>query len=87
MRDSAKEATEKLVAAKKNGLMLSIDLLYNLPGQTLEQWREDLKLALDLQVESVDCYPLDLYAGTALSAKVENGELPSNHDQRSELGF
>jgi oxygen-independent coproporphyrinogen III oxidase len=85
MRDTAKEAIQKLLAAKKRGLMLSIDLLYNLPGQTLEQWREDLKQALDLQVASVDCYPLDLYSGTPLSVKINNGELPSNHDPAKEL--
>jgi oxygen-independent coproporphyrinogen III oxidase len=85
MRDTGKEAIQKLMAAKKHGLMLSIDLLYNLPGQTLEQWREDLKQALDLQVESVDCYPLDLYSGTPLSNKINNGELPSNHNPQKEL--
>lgn len=85
MRDTGKEATKKLLAVKKQGLMLSIDLLYNLPGQTLEQWREDLKRALDLQVESVDCYPLDLYSGTPLSDKISSGKLPSNHDPEKEL--
>jgi oxygen-independent coproporphyrinogen-3 oxidase len=85
MRDTGKEAFQKLLAAKKHGLMLSIDLLYNLPGQTLEQWRKDLMQALDLQVESVDCYPLDLYSGTPLSEKVNNGELPSNHNSGKEL--
>jgi oxygen-independent coproporphyrinogen III oxidase len=85
MRDTGKEAIKKLLAAKKHGLMLSIDLLYNIPGQTLEQWREDLKQALGLQVESVDCYPLDLYSGTPLSDKINNGELPSNHNPRKEL--
>ena len=43
LRDSGKDACEKLEAAKKIGLGLSIDLLYNLPGQTLEQWEHDLK--------------------------------------------
>jgi oxygen-independent coproporphyrinogen-3 oxidase len=85
MRDTGKEATQKLLTAKKHGLLLSIDLLYNLPGQTLEQWREDLQQAVGLQVESVDCYPLDLYSGTPLSVKIDNGELPSNHDSRKEL--
>jgi len=85
MRDTGKEAMQKLRAAKKHGLKLSIDLLYNLPGQKLEQWREDLKQALELQVESVDCYPLDLYSGTPLSNKISNGELPSNQNPGKEL--
>jgi coproporphyrinogen III oxidase-like Fe-S oxidoreductase len=85
MRDTGKDAIQKLQAVKKHGLMLSIDLLYNIPGQTVEQWRDDLKQALELQVESVDCYPLDLYSGTSLSEKVNNGELPSNHNPGKEL--
>jgi oxygen-independent coproporphyrinogen-3 oxidase len=85
MRDTGTEAIGKLKEARKRGLMLSIDLLYNLPGQTLEQWREDLKQALDLQVESVDCYPLDLYSGTPLSDKINHGELPSNHNVEKEF--
>jgi oxygen-independent coproporphyrinogen-3 oxidase len=87
LRDNAKEAIGKLKGAKKRGLKLSIDLLYNLPGQTIGQWRADLKEALDLDVESVDCYPLDLYSGTPLSDKINNGELPSNHDVEKELEF
>jgi oxygen-independent coproporphyrinogen-3 oxidase len=87
MRDTAIEAIEKLKETKKQGLMLSIDLLYNLPGQTIEQWRADLKQALTLNVESIDCYPLDLYLGTSLSEKVKSGELPSNHDPEKELGL
>lgn len=85
VRDTGKEAIQKLQNVKKHGLMLSIDLLYNIPGQTVEQWREDLKQALELQVESVDCYPLDLYSGTPLSEKVNNGDLPSNHNSEKEL--
>ena len=70
LRDNSKDAKTKLKAVKKNGLGLSIDLLYNLPGQTLEQWEKDLKQALELEVESVDCYPLDLYADTPLARKI-----------------
>jgi len=85
MRDTGIEATEKLKKAKKRGLMLSIDLLYNLPGQTVDQWRADLKQALDLDVESVDCYPLDLYSGTPLADKINSGKLPSNLNAEKEL--
>ena len=85
LRDGSKEAKEKLKAVKKNGLHLSIDLLYNLPGQTMEQWKGDLKQALELEVESVDCYPLDLYADTPLARRIASGELPSPGDYKKEL--
>lgn len=85
LRDRSSDAKLKLKAVKKNGLCLSIDLLYNLPGQTVEQWKEDIRQALELEVESVDCYPLDLYADTPLAKRIATGELPSTGDYKKEL--
>jgi len=85
LRDSSKKAQNKLREVKKNGLGLSIDLLYNLPGQSLEQWEADLKQALEFEVESVDCYPLDLYTNTPLAKKIVSGELPPAGDYQKEL--
>ncbi len=85
LRDSGKHALVELKEVKKNGLGVSIDLLYNLPGQTVEQWEEDLKQALELEVDSVDCYPLDLYSDTPLAKKIADGELPSMGDYQKEL--
>ena len=85
LRDRSIDAQTKLKAVKKNGIGLSIDLLYNLPGQTLEQWESDLRQALELEVESVDCYPLDLYTDTPLARKIASGELPPAGDSTKEL--
>jgi oxygen-independent coproporphyrinogen-3 oxidase len=74
LRDSAQDAKHKLKTAKKHGLRVSIDLLYNLPGQTVSQWKADLEEALTLDVESVDCYPLDLYPETSLAKQIAMGE-------------
>jgi len=76
IRDSSRAAKNKLSEVKKRGLRVSIDLLYNLPGQTLKQWKNDIQQALELDVESVDCYPLDLYPQTPLAKKITAGELP-----------
>jgi coproporphyrinogen III oxidase-like Fe-S oxidoreductase len=85
LRDNSAEAKLKLTAAKKQGLRVSIDLLYNLPGQTVEQWKDDIKQALELEVESVDCYPLDLYPETPLAKKIAAGELPPIGNLKTEL--
>jgi len=85
LRDNSRDAKLKLKIAKKHGLHVSIDLLYNLPRQTKEQWIEDVKQALELDVESVDCYPLDLYADTSLAKQITTGELPPNNDGAMEL--
>ncbi len=85
LRDNSAEAKLKLTAAKKQGLRVSIDLLYNLPGQKVEQWKDDIKQALELEVESVDCYPLDLYPETPLAKKIAAGELPPIGNLKTEL--
>jgi oxygen-independent coproporphyrinogen-3 oxidase len=85
IRDSSKDAIEKLRLTKKNDLRISIDLLYNLPGQTLDQWIDDIKQAIELEVESVDCYPLDLYPDTPLAKKISAGEIAPISNEDTEM--
>jgi len=85
VRDGGRVAKRKLQLIKKQGLHVSIDLLYNMPGQTVEQWKDDIRQALELEVDSVDCYPLDLYPGTPLTKKIEAGELPPVGDDSVEM--
>lgn len=83
LRDSGVNAKQKLKEIKNNGLHVSIDLLYNLPGQSTEQWKQDLEQAIELDLESVDCYPLELYPGTPLANKIATGEIaPANGDEK-----
>lgn len=85
LRDASNDSRLKLKAVKKSGLGLSIDLLYNLPGQTIDQWKEEIVQALDMEVESVDCYPLDLYTETPLAKRIADGKLPPIGDYKKEL--
>jgi coproporphyrinogen III oxidase-like Fe-S oxidoreductase len=85
LRDSGKNAKQKLIDAKNHGLNVSIDLLYNLPGQSIEQWKEDLRQSVELNLESVDCYPLELYPDTPLSNRIAKGELPPANGDAKEL--
>jgi len=42
------------------GLNVGIDLMYRLPDQTLFDWQRDLSVAVDLGVDTVSCYSLEL---------------------------
>lgn len=84
LSDTAHEAMHVIKTARRLGLRVSIDLIYNLPGQTLEVWREDVEKALTLNVESVDCYPLDVNNGTALARQIETGRVPRIGDLATE---
>jgi len=85
LRDSGANAKQKLKEVKKHGLNVSIDLLYNLPGQSIDQWKEDLKQSVELDLESVDCYPLEVYPNTPLSNMIAKGELPQANGDTKEL--
>ena len=43
---------------------LNVDLMFGLPGQTMEMWRETLTFALSLPVSHLSCYSLSIEEGT-----------------------
>ena len=58
---SAGEAREAFAAARTAGFdNISIDLIYGIPGQSLEDWREGIHAALQLGPDHLSCYALQL---------------------------
>ena len=60
---------------------VSIDLMYGLPGQTLEQWEKTLKNVLRLEPEHVSCYGLKVEEGTPLYAYQDYCDLADDDTQ------
>ncbi|HIJ95579.1 MAG TPA: radical SAM family heme chaperone HemW [Desulfuromonadales bacterium] len=54
---------------------VSIDLMYALPGQSLDSWRSDLLAAVDLEPEHISVYGLTLEEGTDLARRYDEGAL------------
>ena len=54
---------------------ISIDLIYGLPGQTLDSWSQTVKRALALGPRHVSAYWLTYEPGTRLSRQRERGEV------------
>ena len=52
----------------------SVDLIYAIPGQTLEQWRSDLRTALALGTTHLSCYNLIYEPNTAMAVRLKQGE-------------
>jgi len=70
------EAEEAVAQARLAGFAnLSLDLMYGLPGQTLEDWEDTLRRALALSPEHLSVYQLIVEPGTRLEAQVRLGEL------------
>lgn len=60
---------------------LSVDLIFGVPGQTLDEWRSDLEAALALGTEHLSCYNLTYEQGTAMTARLNRGEfVPADED-------
>ena len=60
---------------------LSVDLMYGLPGQTLESWEATLQKVLELAPEHMSCYGLKLEAGTPLYETQEYENIPDDDTQ------
>ncbi len=53
----------------------SLDLIFGVPGSSLEDWRRDLEIALDLGPSHLSCYGLVFEKGTELWKQRSRGEV------------
>lgn len=62
------QQVEDAVAAVRKGRIrnLSLDLIYGLPGQTMESWQESVRKIVALDPEHLSCYGLKIEEGTPL---------------------
>lgn len=64
---SYQQAVNAVKRIRKFGFKnLSLDLMYGLPGQSLESWEQTLKNVLSLAPEHISCYGLKVEEGTPL---------------------
>jgi len=78
--DSAEHVAEEIKAARKLGLCVCIDIMYNIPGQTLKSWTDTVKRAIELDAE-VDAYCLQVYPETILYKQMQTGQAPPQGDE------
>ena len=73
-RHNAEQARQAVAAAQAAGFdNISIDLMYALPSQTMEQWQNDVAEALQLHVQHISTYGLIYEEGTALTTLLDHG--------------
>lgn len=76
------QVQEAVAAARKAGFKnLSLDLIYGLPGQTMEGWEKTLSDAVGLHPEHLSCYGLKLEEDTPLYARREELTFPDEDMQ------
>lgn len=81
------QQVEEAVAAVRGAKIrnLNLDLIYGLPGQTMESWQETVEKALSLSPEHLSCYGLTVEEGTPLAQRVARGEQLPDEDMQAAL--
>ena len=83
---TAGQTDRAVEAARQAGFEnLSLDLIYGLPGQTLESWEQTVEHALSLKPDHLSCYGLKVEEGTPLAKRVAEGELLPDDDMQADL--
>jgi coproporphyrinogen III oxidase-like Fe-S oxidoreductase len=72
---SAAQAIAALETARAIFPRISFDLIYARPGQTLIEWRAELRQALDLAADHLSLYQLTIEPGTKFEAMHRRGEI------------
>ena len=76
------QVQEAVAAVRKAGFKnLSMDLIYGLPGQTMQQWEDTLAAVIALAPEHVSCYGLKLEPGTPLYDRRDSECFPDDDAQ------
>jgi oxygen-independent coproporphyrinogen-3 oxidase len=83
-RHGVMQAIQSVKWAKKAGFNnLSIDLIYGLPNQSLEEWERNVRIAIELDVEHISAYNLTYHEGTVFYEQLKKGILKELPDELS----
>ena len=80
---SSEEAIRAAETAREIFPRSSIDLIYSLPGQTIDTWRKELAEALKIMGDHISLYQLTVEKGTPFYAMQKNGDLTLPGDDKA----
>ena len=83
-RHGVMQAVQSVKWAKTAGFAnISIDLIYGLPNQTLEEWERNVRIAVELDVQHISAYNLTYHEGTVFYDRLKKGILKELPDELS----
>lgn len=83
-RHGVMQALQSVKWAKKAGFSnISIDLIYGLPNQSLEEWERNVRIAVELDVQHISAYNLTYHEGTVFYDQLKKGILKELPDELS----
>ena len=79
---TAKQAVESVRMLREQGFVnINLDLMFALPGQSLEDWEETIEEALALEPEHLSFYALTFEEGTSLFDDLKAGRIRETEDE------
>ncbi len=75
------EVEATVLALGKAGMKnYNLDLIYGIPGQTLEDWMYNLRMAVQCHPQHISAYLLQLDPGTPLARRIQMEKLPDGDE-------
>lgn len=75
--DTKETVLERLATLKSYGqCSVVIDLIFGLPGQTMDVWEQDLADLVSSGVDGADLYQLNVFDGSDLNRDIVSGKVP-----------
>jgi len=85
-RHTSQQVAEAVNILREAGFRnISIDLMYGFPNETLEDWKQDIRKALSLEVEHVSAYCLMIEEGTVLYEQVKSEKRKVKSERNEEV--
>jgi oxygen-independent coproporphyrinogen-3 oxidase len=83
-RHGVMQAIQSVKWARNAGFRnISIDLIYGLPNQTMEEWERNIQIAVQLAVQHISAYNLTYHEGTVFYDQLKKGILKELPDELS----
>ena len=83
--EKAKESINQAIEAGFNNL--SLDLIYGIPGLTMEKWKSNLDMAFSMGIQHISAYALTVEPKTALDLLIRKNKLPAPLEEEMVLQF
>ncbi|WP_282085643.1 radical SAM family heme chaperone HemW [Aquimarina algiphila] len=84
---NANEAKECLAMASRYFENISIDLIYGIPNMSIDQWKQNIQVAMDFKAPHISCYALTVEPRTALKKLIQNGKIEPVSDELAQEHF
>lgn len=83
----AAEASERVIhALRERGMVnIQLDMMYNMPGHSIDVWRRDLQKLKDIDIKHLTVYLYRIHEGTPQEKFIKEGKLPNVADRESPM--